>query len=36
MSPASAHAKTDESGSTASAEEVARFTAMADAWWDPN
>ncbi len=25
-----------EDRSTASAEEVARFTAMADAWWDPN
>jgi 2-polyprenyl-6-hydroxyphenyl methylase / 3-demethylubiquinone-9 3-methyltransferase len=34
MSPASA--KTNENASTASKEEVARFTAMADAWWDPN
>jgi 2-polyprenyl-6-hydroxyphenyl methylase/3-demethylubiquinone-9 3-methyltransferase len=28
--------KTNENSSTASAEEIARFTAMADAWWDPN
>jgi 2-polyprenyl-6-hydroxyphenyl methylase/3-demethylubiquinone-9 3-methyltransferase len=28
--------KTNKSTSTASAEEIARFTAMADAWWDPN
>ncbi len=36
MSSASAKLKTDNNPSTASAEEVARFTAMADAWWDPN
>lgn len=34
MSSASAPGK--DSSSTASAEEVARFTTMADAWWDPN
>jgi 2-polyprenyl-6-hydroxyphenyl methylase/3-demethylubiquinone-9 3-methyltransferase len=28
--------KTNKNSSTASAEEIARFTAMADAWWDPN
>ena len=28
--------KTNNNPSTASAEEISRFTAMADAWWDPN
>jgi 2-polyprenyl-6-hydroxyphenyl methylase/3-demethylubiquinone-9 3-methyltransferase len=28
--------ETNKNSSTASAEEIARFTAMADAWWDPN
>ena len=28
--------ETDENPSTASADEIARFTSMADAWWDPN
>ena len=28
--------KTNKNTSTASADEIARFTAMADAWWDPN
>lgn len=36
MSAANAQPKTAESASSASAEEVARFTAMADAWWDPS
>lgn len=29
-------AATQESTGTASADEIARFSAMADAWWDPN